>query len=836
MPASRAGKKPDWIAAAIILTLLLIVAFSPVVSGQRHLMVSAWDAPSIMNSGAYDPIPRPEGTRVARSSDPGAGAWTIEPWFKLISKQYWGEFNFPLWNPYNAFGTPLLGSAQPQPFFPLTVLLSVHVTTFTYSLFILARLLVGGLLGYLFARQFMAFLPSLVAAITFMLSGYFINYLNMPHVSAEVLTPGLLLAFEILARRNSWAAAAGVSATILLISTGGMPESMFLIVSFGCLYFLARVFFSTNLRAGVGSLLTKFAVSILLGFGLSAIVLLPFAEFARIAFDAHQAANLGGGRVGLGHDDNFSLAIQYLLPLIFGPPLASVFQNLAGWTGLRGYWGIVPFFFATAAVLFAFSRPRSANKGELFLISFFSITLVLMLFKRFGSPLVNWIGALPLSEMVVYQKYQEPLIAICVAILAGSGFSILLEGRASSRLFLLAATVVLAVMLALGGSYLPLVLSPDLKWAKLFYLLSIAFGVTLLTGIISSILLFYRSSPTRHLWLAYGFVGLLSLELLCTFILPCFYLMGSFAPARADPYAGAPYIGLIRGLNSDQSRIFAREDLLYPNWSSAFELPDARSLDAIYYDRYRRFMQSFLLRPDDGRRQGDLQDRFTGSEFTYAFDTEVERRFLAISSIKYLIGRSEFSQSTKSVVGDQNRRALSETDFKKIYSGEALVYEVSNVLPRAALFSSFGTLPDDAVLLRLKSPGFNLRQTALVSRELISGSSAPSALAGTSPIPASAGLITAYQSQYVAIEAETPTPALLVLNDANYPGWHASVNGASVDILTTNFLFRGVLVPPGKSTVEFRYQPRSFRIGAAISIAAFMILAMLLAGHARRPN
>src|SRR5262249_43451325 len=119
-------------------------------------------------------------TRVPRTPDPGAPGWTIEPWFKLISLQYWDEFSLPLWNPYNAFGAPLAASAQAQPFFPLVIFLSLYVTTWTFSLFILARLLLGGMLAYLFARQFLSSLPSLIAAISFMLSGYFINYLNMP--------------------------------------------------------------------------------------------------------------------------------------------------------------------------------------------------------------------------------------------------------------------------------------------------------------------------------------------------------------------------------------------------------------------------------------------------------------------------------------------------------------------------------------------------------------------------------------------------------------------------------------------------------------------------------
>jgi hypothetical protein len=934
-------------------------------------MLSGWDVPSVTHAGAYDPVPRPIGvTRIARTPDPGAPAWTIEPWFKLISHQYWDEFSLPLWNPYNAFGTPLAATAQAQPFFPLTVLLSLHVSPWTFSLFILARLLLGGMLAYAFARQFFASLPSLFSAITFMLSGYFINYLNMPHLSVEVLAPGLLLAFEMLARRVSWTAAAGVASMIFLISTGGMPESMFVIVSFGCAYFVCRVLFDAELRTRIGSLLVKFLTAVLLGFALSAFVLLPFAELIRISFDAHQPANVGGERSGLGHDGGYGLTIEYLLPLIFGPPLASVFRSMAGWTGLRGYWGIVPFYFAMAAGLLALSRSRKLLRSEQFLIGFFSITLVLMVLKRFGSPLVNWIGALPISELVVYQKYQEPLLALCVAMLAGFGFSILVERRAGARLFMLAGVFVLAAILIVGGSYLSLVLSPNLKWAKLFYFVSMGLGVCLVIGVMMSIWFMHRISSAWHPWFARGFVGLLSLELFCTFMLPCFYLIGSLPPARADPYAGAPFIGLIRGLNTDHSRIFAREDIIYPNWSSAFGLADVRNLDAIYYDRYRRFMQNFLLERNQYHFHGDLYDRFTGSEHAYEFDTEAERRFLALSSIKYLISQTEFGWPSRwltevveqhsgegligfgsdvfrfgspvvksargllehpplnrvryklvvdpakpifeataalkreaidisdgagfrleikdgvaiemlfearldprNVPADQNGRPvrvdlsryagreielLFSTDpgpkgdaagdfagwvnmrfvaqdeappvsrFAKIYFGEALVHEVVNILPRAALFRSIEVLPDDAVLARLKDPDFNPYERAIVSRESVPAGVDLSALSAASAATPSAARITDYQSQHVAIEAETPVPALLVLNDTNYPGWRAYVNGQPADMLTASFLFRSVVLPAGKSTVEFKYQPRSLRIGGGISLAALAILALLV--------
>jgi uncharacterized membrane protein YfhO len=122
----------------------------------------------------------------------------------------------------------------------------------------------------------------------------------------------------------------------------------------------------------------------------------------------------------------------------------------------------------------------------------------------------------------------------------------------------------------------------------------------------------------------------------------------------------------------------------------------------------------------------------------------------------------------------------------------------------------------------------------VISQESVPAGIDLSALVGGTPAPASAARITAYQSQYVAVEAETAAPALLVLNDTNYPGWRATVNGQPAEMLSANFLFRGVLVPAGKSTVEFRYQPRSFRIGGGISFAAFVILAVLVLRERQR--
>ena len=102
--------------AAFFLAAVLAIGFSPAIFGGRTLLHASWDAPSVLSTGASDNTVRP--VRLQRTSDPGASAWQTEAWYKLISDEFWKEFTLPLWNPYNAYGTPLLADAISQPFFP----------------------------------------------------------------------------------------------------------------------------------------------------------------------------------------------------------------------------------------------------------------------------------------------------------------------------------------------------------------------------------------------------------------------------------------------------------------------------------------------------------------------------------------------------------------------------------------------------------------------------------------------------------------------------------------------------------------------------------------------
>jgi uncharacterized membrane protein YfhO len=103
------------------------------------------------------------------------------------------------------------------------------------------------------------------------------------------------------------------------------------------------------------------------------------------------------------------------------------------------------------------------------------------------------------------------------------------------------------------------------------------------------------------------------------------------------------------------------------------------------------------------------------------------------------------------------------------------------------------------------------------------------------PARVEAAFIRSYQSQDVQIEAVLDRSGILVLNETGYPGWTATVDGHPTEWIDANYLFRGVLLAPGKHAVRFRYQPKSFRRGATISgLTMAGLLAIGLAVPKRR--
>jgi hypothetical protein len=79
----------------------------------------------------------------------------------------------------------------------------------------------------------------------------------------------------------------------------------------------------------------------------------------------------------------------------------------------------------------------------------------------------------------------------------------------------------------------------------------------------------------------------------------------------------------------------------------------------------------------------------------------------------------------------------------------------------------------------------------------------------------------------VVAEITTSRPGILLLTDVYYPGWTAAVDGKKTEVLRADGVFRAVALSAGSHRIVFQYRPVSFYAGAALSLAALLVIGVL---------
>jgi uncharacterized membrane protein YfhO len=118
-----------------------------------------------------------------------------------------------------------------------------------------------------------------------------------------------------------------------------------------------------------------------------------------------------------------------------------------------------------------------------------------------------------------------------------------------------------------------------------------------------------------------------------------------------------------------------------------------------------------------------------------------------------------------------------------------------------------------ARLAKMADPQFDPREVAYVE----SAVGLPDSCRGTAEIAQET-------PTRITVSARMETPGLVVLADRWDKGWVAEYNGRQVPILVADHAVRGVVVPAGQGTLEFRYAPASFTWGLRLCGLALAIL------------
>ena len=612
-------RRDAWI-SAVILAAILVVVFSPFLLGRKTLLSSAGDVPSLYLDGAVPGHP----TGHYRGLDQGASGWQTEPAFAAAHHVMFEEHRLPFWDADGAYGKPSLGAMVPQEFYPLSTIVDFHPTPRTYNWWIVARLFIAGFFAALFVRLFFASRwAALGAGISAMFTGYFLLYYDMPHLSVEVEIPMLLWATEIVSRKLSARRIAALAGAVALVVLGGMPESALLAFTLSALYAVLRLL---TLPGERGKRIIALLGAYVLGVVVGSIELVPFLELlVRGASDHDPTA-----RQGLGFDGGWHNGLlTELFPRAFGNPFQSILSNGFGFSGTRGFFGISGLLLGVTAIASAWLKRDNRTA----VATFFALASAFLVLKRFGNPFVNWTGGLPFFVQVEFQKYGEAELGCMAAILVGFGVGYLRERRGDMRALWIAfaAAISLASIVYLGTREQ---IAPT--FAMSLYPHSIAFGLGfLLVAAGSATLITWKHDRLRFLGSA-TVLAVLIVEPFVTYLYPV--LFRGAPPIDQNPFAGAPYISYLQERTSHtHERLFGIYGMLFPNWASAFDLADTRSLEAVTLHDYLPFVDAFVATaPSDG---DDQFDRFVATK-PIAMNAPLVRRWLALSSVGYILSPS----------------------------------------------------------------------------------------------------------------------------------------------------------------------------------------------------
>ena len=162
----------------------------------------------------------------------------------------------------------------------------------------------------------------------------------------------------------------------------------------------------------------------------------------------------------------------------------------------------------------------------------------------------------------------------------------------------------------------------------------------------------------------------------------------------------------------------------------------------------------------------------------------------------------------------QNEEGAEQVQINPQANGNAWFVQNVKIVPDA-----------DTEILSLDS--LNTKQTAVVQEQFaneISGKMFPQ------DSTASISLVE-HQPNHLKYQSNSDMERLAVFSEVYYPnGWNAYIDGNEVNHFKTDYILRGMMVPAGNHTIEFKFEPQVVKTGSKISLASNILLVLVIMG------
>ena len=162
--------------------------------------------------------------------------------------------------------------------------------------------------------------------------------------------------------------------------------------------------------------------------------------------------------------------------------------------------------------------------------------------------------------------------------------------------------------------------------------------------------------------------------------------------------------------------------------------------------------------------------------------------------------------------------------LQPVYRGaDRAIYYNRAELPRAFFVNSYKVATGMEIMNHMKEMSFNPRDVAYVLED---------PQKSVDPVGAGAAVrYTSFNLHRLELVATATGHNLLFLSEVYYPeGWKAFIDGTETPIYRLNYLFRGVIVPPGQHTVTMTFVPKGYFTGKTASLAVNLLVIGCLIG------
>ncbi len=706
------------------------------------------------------------------------------PW-KQVTFEALRHGTIPFWNPYQAMGAPFMASLKPMVFYPFTILLSfLHPVTAWNSLLFL-QVFLAMFFAYLLARDLdIDVLPAILVSLAFSLNSLMMAVLEFGSEGHVLLwVPLILFSVKKYIDKKS-----GAALVVLGLSTAAsILAGQLQYFSYGCMLLVAfTLWYGRQSHAKLTDYLRLFA-AIGCGIGLSAIQLLPFFEMYQASY---RAGAMGSKFFSEGLHMPFDL-VRFLAPDIFGNPVKG--DQTSNYIEHSGYFGSIALFFA----VYAMSSLQKNRFVRFFTVVFWTSLLLSM--KGIGDMLLFL--HIPVLTSGSGNRILS-LVYMSGAFLAGLGMTHFFgpsERKNKITALILFAIIMLAFLpqsIPFYNTFIGIYKKNSLNFQNIRFALMIAGAGMAIIGI-------FLTRKKQGFYIT----TLLSLAIVAIVFFDLFRMGYRFVTFSNKKflYPEIPVVEFVKRASAPNlNRVYG---LTEPEIATVLHVPMLESYNPLHLRRFHVFLDTLLKRPTDS-------EGLTSKLTLDANDGIAKKHVVDLLGVSLVVAPVNTDPSSRyfSSYSYQSR-------FTPVYKDpQYIVFQNLDAYPRFGLFYDAVFVKTDVLAMTfLHNQSLDMKKTVIIDTdtpmEMKSGTGSAT--------------LTSSDVNALSFSIKTNQPAFFYMSDTHFPGWHAWVNGKEEKIYRANYNFRAVWVPAGSSTLIFRYEPTTFRIGIGIGIASGILLLFL---------